>query len=198
MGGGPVCLNNDAPCGDLPTQSPPCWDCDLVTYQIREEFEPMLLLDGNTTIVGHDDYEPLHPGIIYNANLRVWDNNGWADIQSVKLALGDDINANETAIWANFTKLDSGNLEMNLESGGSGLAVSNLYSSFSPYNDSAIDLSIQFQLTWLFPESWDSDGEQTFLPIIEVTDWPCNLDETTPCFEHRNGLGNDRWSLDCL
>ncbi|MBS72462.1 MAG: hypothetical protein CMO20_05890 [Thermoplasmata archaeon] len=196
MGGGPVCLNNDAPCGDLPTQSPPCWDCDLVTYQIREEFEPMLLLDGNTTIVGHDDYEPLHPGIIYNANLRVWDNNGWADIQSVKLALGDDINANETAIWANFTKLDSGNLEMNLESGGSGLAVSNLYSSFSPYNDSAIDLSIQFQLTWLFPESWDSDGEQTFLPIIEVTDWPCNLDETTPCFEHRNGLGNDRWSLD--
>ena len=196
MGGGPVCTIDDAPCGNLPSQTLPCWDCDLVTYQIREEFEPMLVLDGNTTIVGHDDDEPLHPGTIYTANLRVWDNNGWNDIKSLKLALGDDIDANETAIWANFSKLDNGHLSMLLESGGSGLAVSNLYSSFSVFNETALDLQIQFQLTWLFPESWDTNGDVTFLPIIEVSDWPCNLDEIEPCFEHRNGLGNDRWSLD--
>ena len=196
MGGGPVCLNEDAPCGYLPSQVEPCWDCDLVTYRIREEFEPMLVFDGNTTIVGHDDDEPLHPGTIYTANLRVWDNNGWNDIGNVKLALGDDIDANETAIWANFTKLDDGNLSMHLESGSSGLAVSNLYSSFTEFNETALDLNIQFQLTWLFPESWDTDGEITFLPIVEISDWPCNLDELVPCFEHRNGLGNDRWSLD--
>ncbi|MDP7042899.1 MAG: hypothetical protein QF807_02670 [Candidatus Thalassarchaeaceae archaeon] len=196
MGGGPVCLNDDAPCGDLPSQTEPCWDCDLVTYQIREEFEPMLVFDGNTTIVGHDDDGPLHPGTIYTANLRVWDNNGWNDINNVKIALGDDIDANDTAIWANFTKLNDGNLSMHLESGSSGLAVSNLYSSFSVFNDTALDLNIQFQLTWLFPESWDTNGVNTFLPIVEIADWPCNLDELTPCFEHRNGLGNDRWSLD--
>ena len=196
MGGGPVCPDGNAPCGDLPSQSPAEWDADLVTYRIREEFEPELVIDGNTTIIGHDDSEPLHPGTLYTAGLRIWDNNGWNDIESIKLALGSDIDANDTAIWANFTKEADGNLSMYLESGGSGLAVSNLYSSFSIFNETAIDLAIQFQLTWLFSESWDTDGDTTFIPVVEVTDWPCIDDSIDPCYEHRNGLGNDRWSLD--
>ena len=196
MGGGPVCLNDDAPCGELPTQTLPDWDADLVTYKIREEFEPFLVLDGNSTIVGHDDSAPLHPGTKYTAKLRVWDNNGWNDIESIKMALGDDIDANETAIWANFTKLSNGLLDMHLESGGDGLAVSNLYSDFTIVNDTALGLDSQFQLTWLFPEIWDTNGDTTFIPVVEIADWPCLDGEDIACFEHRNGLGNDRWSLD--
>lgn len=196
MGGGPVCPVDSAPCGDMQQQTPADWDADLSTYTIREEFEPELVIDGNTTIVGHDDAEPLHPGTPYTASLRVWDRNGWNDIESIKLALGDDIDANETAIWANFTRDLTGNLSMHLESGGPGLAVSNLYSSFDVVNNTAIDLNIRFQLTWLFPESWDTNGETTFIPVAEISDWPCIDDEAEPCFAHRNGLGNDRWSLD--
>lgn len=196
MGGGAVCPSDAAPCGNLPSQTLPDWDADLVTYRIREEFEPELVLDGNTTIVGHDDSAPLHPGMTYKANLRVWDNNGWTDIENIKISLGGSFDDNDSAIWANFTKLANGSLSMYLESGSSGLAVSNLYSSFSIVNDTAIDLSINFQLTWLFPEEWDTDGEETFIPVIEVLDWPCHDGSTLPCFEHRGGLGNDRWSLD--
>ena len=50
---------------------------------------------------------------------------------------------------------------MHLESGGPGLAVSNLYSSIilDPENESRMIVAIKFQLTWNFPEVWDTNGE---------------------------------------
>jgi hypothetical protein len=197
-GGGPVCTTDMKPCGENnPSLTPPDWGADLVTYTIREEFEPGLAVD-NSTIVGHDDESPLHPGTQYIALLRLVDRNGWNDISTVKLALGGNIEQNDTAIWANFTKLDNGNLSMHLESGSVGLAVSNLYSSMERLegNDSVLDLHIKFQLTWHFSELWDTDGEVTFVPVVEVADWPCKEGDTDPCFSERGGLGNDRWSLD--
>ena len=197
-GGGPICSEDMKPCGvDNPSLTPPDWDADLSTYRIREEFQPELATD-NSTIIGHDDESPLHPGTQYIARLRLVDKNGWNDISTVKLALGGNIEQNDTAIWANFTKLADGNLSMQLESGSVGLAVSNLYSSMELLegNDTVLDLNIKFQLTWHFPEIWDTDGEDTFIPVIEVADWPCNDDVGIPCFSERGGLGNDRWSLD--
>jgi hypothetical protein len=197
-GGGPVCTTEMKPCGeDNPSLTPPDWGADLVTYIIREEFQPELATD-NSTIVGHDDNAPLHPGTQYVARLRLVDKNGWNDISTVKLALGGNIEQNDTAIWANFTKLADGNLSMHLESGSVGLAVSNLYSSMELLegNDTVLDLHIKFQLTWHFPEIWDTDGLETFIPVVEVADWPCNEGDTDPCFSERGGLGDDRWSLD--
>ena len=54
----------------------------------------------------------------------------------------------------------------------------------------------RFQLTWTFPESFDTNGENQVIPKILVTDLPCNEGEVTPCFEAKAGLGNDAWSLD--
>jgi len=87
---------------------------------------------------------------------------------------------------------------MYLESGGLGLAVSNLYSDYTLVdgNQSIIDLNIRFQLTWHFPEEMDTDGVSTYIPVIEVSDWPCYVDILEPCFAERGGLGNDEWSLD--
>ena len=56
----------------------PEWDDSLSWYVIREEFEPEMDID-NSTITGHDDLAPLHPGISYTANFMVSDINGWWD-----------------------------------------------------------------------------------------------------------------------
>jgi hypothetical protein len=76
--------------------------------------------------------------------------------------------------------------------------VSNLYSSVSLEENSETVIIIQarFQLTWMFPETYDTDGESHFLPRVKVTDMPCNDNEVTPCFEVEEGLGDDWWSLD--
>jgi hypothetical protein len=57
-------------------------------------------------------------------------------------------------------------------------------------------VSIKFQLTWNFPEIWDTNGESHFIPKVWIEDKPCGLDEETPCNVHKAGLGNDLWSLD--
>ena len=62
MGKGPVCPQSTITCGYRPGEVVPDWDNDLVTYHIRQEFEPVVDL-GNSSILGHDDYAPLHPGI---------------------------------------------------------------------------------------------------------------------------------------
>ena len=62
MGQGPVCPTSSITCGYRPGEVLPDWDADLVTYDIRQEFEPEVDL-GNSSILGHDDYEPLHPGV---------------------------------------------------------------------------------------------------------------------------------------
>ena len=68
MGGSPVCdMEPDEFCGG-PGNVAPDWDNSLSWYQIREEFEPVMDIT-NSTIMGHDDMSPLHPGIPYTASL---------------------------------------------------------------------------------------------------------------------------------
>ena len=83
----------------------------------------------NSTITGHDDMAPLHPGISYTATSMVSDINGWWDVEFVQLALGGDFDDDETSIFAYISQDSDGMPQMYLESGGTGLAVSNLYSS---------------------------------------------------------------------
>ena len=194
-GGGPVCPDVPTPCGIASTITPD-WDADLVTYSIREEFSP-LIESMNSTILGHDDGSPLHPGTEYIARLFIGDGNGWQDIQSVHLSLVEDFSDERASIWANFTHPEDGH-QMHLESGSTAVAVSNLYSSYStePTNNSILYLDIRFQLTWWFPEEFDTNGLDTFVPIVKVIDWPCDLNSDIPCHEDSGGLGYDEWSLD--
>ena len=194
-GGGPVCPDVPTPCG-IGSLITPDWDADLVTYSIREEFSPVIETI-NSTILGHDAESPLHPGTEYVARLMIGDGNGWQDIQSVHLSLVEDFDDERASIWANFTRPEDGHT-MHLESGSTAVAVSNLYSSAStePTNNSILYLDIRFQLTWWFPEEFDTNGETTFVPIVKVIDWPCDLNADIPCHEDSGGLGYDEWSLD--
>ncbi|MEE3310815.1 MAG: hypothetical protein VX230_04925, partial [Candidatus Thermoplasmatota archaeon] len=194
-GGGPVCPDVPTPCG-IGSPITPDWDADLVTYSIREEFSP-LIETVNSTLLGHDGESPLHPGTEYIARLLIGDGNGWQDIQSVHLSLIEDFSDERASIWANFTRPEEGHV-MHLESGSTAVAVSNLYSSYStePTNNSILYLDIRFQLTWWFPEEFDTNGVTTFVPIVKVIDWPCDLNTDVPCHEDSGGLGYDEWSLD--
>tara|TARA_B110000483_G_scaffold24056_1_gene28268 strand:- start:2449 stop:7851 length:5403 start_codon:yes stop_codon:yes gene_type:complete len=197
MGGGPVCPDSNVACGYVPGEVVPNWDNDLGTYKIRVEFEPELDLD-NSTILGHDDQSPLHPGIPYTAQILLSDRNGWQDIQYIQLALGGDFNDDETSVFISLTKGIDGTPTAIMESGSANIAVSNLYSSVTldEENNDIIKILARFQLTWTFPESFDTNGENLIIPKILVTDLPCNEGELTPCFEATAGLGNDAWSLD--
>jgi len=196
LGGGPVCPGAPVFCGNDPTHTPPEWDADLATYTIREEFQPEVQSD-NSTIIGHDDETPLHPGTEYVARIIVGDGNGATDIQSLHLSLIGDFADERGSIFANFTRPEAGHV-MTLESASTAIAVSNLYSDVNvdPTNESLLVLAIRFQLTWLFPEEFDTDGEETFSPAVEITDWPCDIDSDVPCHEDRGGMAFDEWSLD--
>ncbi len=197
MGRGPVCPQSSITCGYRPGEVLPDWDADLVTYHIRQEFEPYVDL-GNSSIVGHDDYEPLHPGIPYTAQIKLGDMNGWRDIQYVQVALGGDFDDEESSLFISLTEGLDGLPVAVMESGSNYIAVSNLYSSveLEPNNDSVMVIQARFQLTWLFPEAFDTNGDAHFIPMVRVTDMPCNDNEITPCFEVEEGLGDDLWSLD--
>ena len=198
MGGSPVCeIESGQFCGERTGDIQPVWDNSLSWYVIREEFEPVMDID-NSTIMGHDDMSPLHPGISYTATFMVSDINGWWDVDYVQLALAGDFDDKETSIYAQVSRDLNVQPEIYLESGGSGLAVSNLYSSviLDPENNSRMVVSIKFQLTWNFPEVWDTNGESHFIPKVWIEDKPCGLDQETPCNIHKAGLGNDLWSLD--
>lgn len=197
MGGLPVCPTDGSGCGTGIGEAPPNWDLSLVNYQIREEFAPVLVVE-NSTIIGHDDRSPLHPGIPYNLVLQIGDSNGWGDIAGLHLALAGDFEDEETSIWVTFGELVDGVPSMYLESGGAGLAVSNLYSMVAPdfTNESLLMVNLRFQLTWNFPEKWDTDGGDLFIPKLEVWDRPCSETALVPCHEEKSGLGNDVWSLD--
>tara|TARA_B100000900_G_scaffold346589_2_gene311418 strand:+ start:3119 stop:8527 length:5409 start_codon:yes stop_codon:yes gene_type:complete len=197
MGMGPVCPASSITCGYRPGEVQPDWDADLVTYFIRQEFEPEVDL-GNSSILGHDDYEPLHPGIPYTAQIKLSDINGWQDIQYVQVALGGDFDDDGSSMFISLAEGQDGEPVAVMTTGSDNIAVSNLYSSVSleESNDSVIIIQARFQLTWMFPESYDTDGEGHFLPRVRVTDMPCNDNEVTPCFEVEEGLGDDWWSLD--
>ena len=197
MGGGPVCPDSNTACGYVPGETEPDWDNDLGTYRIRVEFEPELDLD-NSTILGHDDSSPLHPAIPYTAQIVLSDRNGWEDIQFIQLALGGDYDDDESSLFISLTKGPDGLPVAVMESGSANIAVSNLYSSVSldDTDNKLIKILARFQLTWTFPEIFDTDGASLIIPKIKVTDQPCNDIEVTPCFETNEGLGNDAWSLD--
>jgi len=197
MGRGPVCPASSITCGFRPGEVQPDWDADLVTYFIRQEFEPEVDL-GNSSILGHDDYEPLHPGIPYTAQIKLSDTNGWQDIQYVQVALAGNFDDDESSMFISLAMGDDGAPFAVMTSGSDNIAVSNLYSSVSleENNDSVIIIQARFQLTWMFPEAYDTDGEAHFLPRVKVTDMPCNDNEVTPCHEVEEGLGDDWWSLD--
>jgi hypothetical protein len=197
MGGGPVCPPSPQVCGYAPGQVMPNWDADVSTYQIRQEFEPVVDLT-NSSIIGHEDEQPLHPGVMYTAQVVLSDRNGWDDIQFVQFALGEDVNDEETSIFIQLEEDENGMPKARLESGGEFIAVSNLYSQVSTFGDDENQLLIRarFQLTWSFPESYDTNGDEHFIPILKVTDKPCNEGETTPCYSKISGLGSNAWSLD--
>ena len=198
MGGSPVCdIEPGGFCGDRPGEVKPDWDNSLSWYTIREEFEPIMDVD-NSTITGHDDLAPLHPGIPYTATFMISDINGWWDVEFVHLALAGDFDDDETSIFAYISQNSMGLPEMYLESGGTGLAVSNLYSSIilDPESQSRMIVSIKFQLTWNFPEVWDTNGNEHFIPKVWIEDKSCGIDTELPCNIHKAGLGNDLWSLD--
>ncbi len=197
MGQGPVCPASTITCGNRPGEVLPDWDADLVTYHIRQEFEPEVDL-GNTSILGHDDYAPLHPGIPYTAQIKLSDTNGWQDIQYVQVALGGDFDDDESSLFISLAEGQDGHPKAVMTPGSSNIAVSNLYSTVSleEGDDSVVVIQARFQLTWMFPESFDTNGVSHFLPRVKVTDMPCNDNEVTPCFEVMEGMGDDWWSLD--
>ena len=197
MGRGPVCPASSITCGYRPGEVLPDWDADLVTYFIRQEFEPEVDL-GNSSILGHDDYEPLHPGVPYTAQIKLSDINGWQDIQYVQVALGGDFDDEESSMFISLAEGADGYPVAVMTAGSDNIAVSNLYSTVSleEGNESVVIIQARFQLTWMFPEAYDTNGESHFLPRVRVTDMPCNDNEVTPCFEIEEGLGDDWWSLD--
>ena len=197
MGGDAVCPDGPPFCGIRPGEIAPRWNETLATYTIREEFNPFVNVE-QSTIIGHDDESPLHPGVQYSIMLNVSDRNGWQDITQIQISLAEDFDDESTSIFADLSVDDSGQPRMNLVSGGSGLAVSNIYSqvSLEPENNSIMYLDIKFQLTWSFPEMWDTDGLVLKIPVIRLSDRPCGETATDACNTYEAGLGNDLWSLD--
>ena len=199
MGGGPVCPEDlgSSLCGTRPGEVPPDWSADLVTYTVREEFQPELDA-ANSTIVGHDDEAPLHPGVPYTAQISLSDGNGWEDIQQVQFALGGDFDDEDTSIFITLAPGEDGLPVAQMSTGGEYLAVSNLYSDvqLDAQDPNTLVISALFQLTWSFPESFDTDGETFVRPKVRVTDQPCGLEPDVPCFEVEASLSDNWWSLD--
>ena len=76
--------------------------------------------------------------------LNVSDRNGWQDITQIQISLTENFDDESTSIFADLSVDDSGQPQMNLVSGGSGLAVSNIYSqvSLEPENNSIMYLDM--------------------------------------------------------
>ena len=149
MGGGQFAAQSSGTaCGFRPGEVAPDWDADLVTYIIREEFEPVIDAT-NSTILGHDDQKTsMHPGIQYVAQISLSDGNGWEDINYIQYALGGSFDDDDTSIFISLEEGLDGEPVAVMESGGDGLAVSNLYSSVitSEDNDSIIVIRAQFRV----------------------------------------------------
>ena len=197
MGGGPVCPQSNTKCGSANDETPPNWGGDLSTYIIREEFIPEFDTS-NTSIIGHSDEEPLHPGIYYTAQIVVTDGNGWRDFDTIQLTLGNSLSDTDTSMYVTLSESSDGLPVVNVESGSQYIAVSNIYSSaeFGNIEQTKLILSIKFQLTWLFLESYDTNGESFFLPHLSVSDASCSVDLDVPCNVENEVLSNNAWSLD--
>ena len=93
----------------------PNWDADLGTYRIREEFAPQIDLS-NSTIIGHEDESPLHPGIPYDAVISIQDGNGWNDVEQLEVYLSGDVADRENLIIATITNEGEGMPKLLVES----------------------------------------------------------------------------------
>ena len=197
MGGGPVCPQSNTKCGFANDEQPPNWDGDLSTYIIREEFIPEFDTS-NSSIIGHSDEEPLHPGVYYTAQIAITDGNGWRDIDTIQLTLGNSLSDRDTSMYVTLSENLDGLPVVSVESGSHYIAVSNIYSSAEIANieQTRLIISIKFQLTWLFAESYDTDGESFFLPHLSVSDYPCSVDSNVPCNVEEEVLSSNAWSLD--
>ena len=120
----------------------------------------------------------------------VGDTTAWQDIQYVQAALGGDFDDDDSSMFISLAEGADGHPVAVMTSGSDNIAVSNLYSTVSleEGNESVVIIQARFQLTWMFPEAYDTDGESHFLPKVRVTDMPCNDNEITPCFELRRVL----------
>ncbi|MBT05255.1 MAG: hypothetical protein CMA92_05785 [Euryarchaeota archaeon] len=196
MGGGPVCPQSNIPCDGTSNGATPDWSKDLSTYIIREEFIPEFD-SSNSSIIGHSDEQPIHPGVPYTAQIAISDGNGWDDIQTVQISL-DGTLLESTSIFVTIDSDENGEPKIHVDSSSQFIAVSNIYSSaeFGNIEKTKIILSIKFQLTWQFPESYDTDGEIFFLPQISVSDKPCSIDLDVPCYIENFVLSSNAWSLD--
>ena len=196
MGGGPVCPQSTIPCDSTASGATPNWSNDLSTYIIREEFIPEFD-SSNSTIIGHSDEQPLHPGVPYTAQIAITDGNGWDDLQTVQLSLGGSMSDLSTSIFATIVG-ENDEPQILVESSSQFIAVSNIYSSveFGNLEQTKIILSIKFQLTWQFSESYDTDGEEFFLPQISVSDKSCSIELEIPCNVENFVLSSNAWSLD--
>ena len=197
MGGGPVCPQSNTKCGFANDEQPPDWDGDLSTYIIREEFIPEFDTS-NSSIIGHSDEEPLHPGVYYTAQVVITDGNGWKDIDTIQLTLGNSLSDLDTTMYATISESLDGLPIINVESSSPFIAVSNIYSSAEIGNieQTKLIVSIKFQLTWLFAESYDTDGESFYLPHLSVSDHPCSIESDVPCNVEDEVLSSNAWSLD--
>lgn len=197
MGGTSVCPVSTQICGAQEGQVMPNWDADLGTYTIREEFAPQIDLS-NSTIIGHEDESPLHPGIPYDAVISIEDGNGWNDVEQLELYLSGDVADRENLIIATITNDGEGIPKLHVVSRSDDLAVSNLYSyvSLDELSPNKMIVSIRFQLTWEFSELFDTNGESFFMPIVSIFDKSCTVGDAVPCHEINIGLGENLWSLD--
>ena len=197
MGGGPVCPQSNIPCDGTSSGAIPDWSNDLSTYIIREEFIPEFD-STNSSLIGHSDEQPLHPGVPYTAQIAITDGNGWDDIQTVQLSLSGSLSDLSTSIFVSIDSAEDGEPVIHVESGSQFIAVSNIYSSaeFGNIEQTKIILSLKFKLTWQFSESYDTDGETFFLPQISVSDKSCSIDIETPCNVENFVLSSNAWSLD--
>ncbi len=197
MGGGPVCPQSNIPCDSTSNGATPDWSNDLSTYTIREEFIPEFD-SSNSSLIGHSDEQPLHPGVQYTAQIAITDGNGWDDIQTVQMSLSGSLSDLSTSIFVTIDSANDGEPKIHVESSSLFIAVSNIYSSieFGNLDQTKIILSLRFQLTWQFPESYDTDGETFFLPQISVSDKSCSIDLETPCNVENFVLSSNAWSLD--
>jgi hypothetical protein len=134
----------------------------------------------------------------YTAQITLSDGNGWQDIQQIQFALGGDFDDDDTSIFISLAPGADGTPVAHMTTGGEFLAVSNLYSSvqLDAEDPNRIIISALFQLTWSFPESFDTDGESFIRPKVQVTDRPCGLEPDVPCYEVDASLGENWWSLD--
>ncbi|MEC8266840.1 MAG: hypothetical protein VXZ95_05040, partial [Candidatus Thermoplasmatota archaeon] len=109
-----------------------------------------------------------------------------------------DFADDDTSIFITLAPDEDGLPVAQMTTGGEYLAVSNLYSSvqLDAEDPNSLVISALFQLTWSFPESFDTDGETFVRPKVRVTDQPCGLEPDVPCFEVEASLGNNWWSLD--